>query len=84
LKEQWKEVEVDMEKRLKAKSEHIRGLVSKPPTILEKEEGEVSGTVAVRLARWASQIPPSENSAIPPSPKEPSLPPSPPPKTKKQ
>jgi hypothetical protein len=72
-----------MEKRLKATTEHMRKMASKPPTIAEEEEGEVSGAAADRLARWASQISPSENPAIPPSPREPLLPPPPPPKSKK-
>jgi hypothetical protein len=73
-----------MKKRLKARAENIRRLANKPPTILkEEEEGEASGMAVARLARWASQNPPSENPAIPPSPREPSLPPPPLPKTKK-
>jgi hypothetical protein len=82
IKEQWKEVEVDMEESLAARTEHIRKVASKPPTIFEEKEGEASGAVAARLARWASLLPPSENPAIPPSPRVPSLPP-PPPKSKK-
>jgi hypothetical protein len=83
MKEQWKEVEEDMEKRLMAKTKQIRTLISKPPTIWEEEEGEALGMVAAKLARWASQIPPSENPTILPSPREPSLPPPPLLKSKK-
>jgi hypothetical protein len=43
LKEQWKEVEADIEKRLRAKVELVRGLVNRPVTIPEEEEGEASG-----------------------------------------
>jgi hypothetical protein len=82
IKEQWKEVEKDMKKRLKATAEHICKLTSKPPTIFEEEEGEALGTAANRLARWASQIPSSENPTIPPSPRQPSIPHSPPPRAK--
>jgi hypothetical protein len=57
-----------MEKRLKVIAEHMRKIVSKPPTIIEDEEGEVSEAVAGQLSRWASQIPLSENLAIPSSP----------------
>jgi hypothetical protein len=56
MKEQWKEEEKDMERRLKATVDHMTKIVSKPPTVIEEEEGEASGT-ANRLARWASQIP---------------------------
>jgi hypothetical protein len=69
-----------MEKRLKAKVEHVRRLVSKPATI-EEEEGEASGAAAARLSRCASQLLLSENPAIPSSPRESSLLPPPPPKT---
>jgi hypothetical protein len=66
-----------MQKRLEEKTEQIRKLVSKPPTIWEEEEGEALETAAAKLARWASQISPSENPTISPFPKEPSLPPPP-------
>jgi hypothetical protein len=64
MKEQWKEVEKDMERRLLAIAEHMRKIVSKPPTIFKEEEGEVSGAVANKLSRWALPIPPSENVPI--------------------
>jgi hypothetical protein len=82
MKEQWKEAEADREKRLKARTEQIRKNISKPPTIIAEEEGEASGAAADRLTRWASQIPPSENPAIPPSLRDSSIPPLPPPKSK--
>jgi hypothetical protein len=73
-----------MEKRLRAIAEHMRKMVSKPSTISEEEEREALGATTNRLARWASQIPPSENPAIPPFPKNSSVPPPPPlPKSKK-
>jgi hypothetical protein len=82
MKEQLKEVKKDMEKRLKAAAEHMRNMASKPSTIVEEEEGEASRAAADRLARWVSQIPPSENPAILPSPRKPSLPPPPLPKVR--
>jgi hypothetical protein len=51
MKEQWKEVQEDMEKGLVARTKHIRKLNSKLPTILEEEEGEASGAAADRLTR---------------------------------
>jgi hypothetical protein len=75
-------VEKDMEKRLQATAEHMRKIASKPTTIFEEEEGEASGAAAKTLARWASQIPPSENLAIPSSLKDSSVPPPPPSKSK--
>jgi hypothetical protein len=83
MKEQWKEAEIDMEKRLAARTEHVRKLVHKPVTLGEEEEGEASVAAVDRLARWASLVPSSENPAMLPSPREPSLPPPPPPQTKK-
>jgi hypothetical protein len=68
-KEQWKEVVTDMKKRLRTTVKHMRKLASKPLTIIKEEEGEASRTAAVRLARWASQLSPSKNPAISPSPK---------------
>jgi hypothetical protein len=70
-----------MEKRLKGKVELSRGLLKKLETIFE-EEGEALGAANARMSRWVSQILPSENTAIPASPKEPFLPPLPPLKTK--
>jgi hypothetical protein len=86
MKEQWKEVEKDMKKRLRARAEHMWKMASKPPTIQEEEEeeGEASGAAANTLTRWASQIPLSENLAIPPSSRNSSLPtPTPPLKSQK-
>jgi hypothetical protein len=53
MKEQWKELEKDMEKRLKEKADHMNKMANKPLTIIE-EEGEVSGAGANRPARWVS------------------------------
>jgi hypothetical protein len=73
LQEQCKEAETKMEKRLAEKTEQLRRLNSKPPTI-RKEEGKASGTAAARLSRWASLIPP-DLPELPPLSKAPSLPP---------
>jgi hypothetical protein len=43
MKEQIKEAEEAMEKRLAEQFERLRRNASKPPTIREEEEGEVSG-----------------------------------------
>jgi hypothetical protein len=40
-----------MEIWLKAKVEAARGLLKKPATIMEEEEGELSGEAAARLFR---------------------------------
>jgi hypothetical protein len=41
-----------MEKRLKATADHMRKMVSKPPTIIkEEEEGEASEAAVKGLAR---------------------------------
>jgi hypothetical protein len=50
MKEQWKEAEKDMVKRLLGRAEHMRTIVNKPPTIFEEEEGEASGAAADRLS----------------------------------
>jgi hypothetical protein len=39
-------VEKDIEKRLAEKAKHMRKMASKPLTISEEEQGEVSGAVA--------------------------------------
>jgi hypothetical protein len=46
VKEQWKEAEKDMKKRLDVTAEHMQKMVSKPPTIVEEEEGEALGATA--------------------------------------
>jgi hypothetical protein len=53
MKEQWKEVDKDMEQRLKATIKHLGKIVNTPPTNLE-EGGGASGAAAHRLARWVS------------------------------
>jgi hypothetical protein len=46
MKEKWKEAEKDMKRRLRATTEHMQKLASKLPTIIEEEEGAVSGAAA--------------------------------------
>jgi hypothetical protein len=60
-------VERDMENRLRKKAKQMYE-ANRPPTIREEEEGEALGASARGLARWASQIPPSENPTILPFP----------------
>jgi hypothetical protein len=72
-----------MEKRLQEKTEQVRTAVEKPATIIEEEEGGALGTAVARMARWASQMPESENLTSPPSMRKPTLPPPPLLRTKK-
>jgi hypothetical protein len=84
LQEQWKQAEAEMEKRLAEKTEQLRRIVSKPPTIREEEEeGEASGATESRFSWRASQIQP-DLPELPATLKEPAPPPPFPPKSRRR